>query len=173
MKRSPPVSPTAVCCSVRSRVQGRACGLWPLMRRVNRLPGRYSPTINASGTRLSEHGSVASMRRPTIGWSRPSLPKPGGAVGQLWKLFEETLGLFAESVSPRGLRQLDARIAQAARRARMRVHAARVSADPENTKWVADVRQEISDGIPQGSLLDRERLEKFFADRKARSRRID
>jgi hypothetical protein len=143
------------------------------MRRINRLPGRYSPTIDASGTRLSEHGSVASMRRATIGWSRPSLPKPGGAVGQLWKLLEETVGLFAESVSPRGLRQLDARIAEAALRARMRVHAARVSVDPENAKWVEGVRQQISDGIPQGSLLDREGIEKFFADRKARTRRID
>jgi hypothetical protein len=55
----------------------------------------------------------------------------------------------------------------------MRIHAAKVSADPENAKWVAGVRQQISDGMPQGSLLDREGLEKFFADRKARSRDID
>ncbi len=96
----------------------------------------------------------------------------GSAVGQLWKLFEETVGLFAQSVSPRGLRQLDARIAETALRARMRIHAARVSTDPENAKWVAGVRQQISDGMPQGSVLDRDGLEKFFADRKSRSRRI-
>ncbi len=83
------------------------------------------------------------------------------------------MGFFAESFSPRGLRHLDARIAEAALRARMRVHAARVSADPENSKWVAGVRQQISDGIPQASLLDREGLENFFAERKSRSARID
>ncbi len=70
-------------------------------------------------------------------------------------------------------RQLDARSADAALRARMRIHAAKVSADPENAKWVAGVRQQISNGMTQGSLLDREGLEKFFADRKARSCRID
>ena len=112
------------------------------------------------------------MRRPTIGWSRPPPLKRGGAIEQLWKLLEETVGLFAQSVSPQGLRRLDALIADAALRARMRVHAARVSADPENATWVAGVRQQISDGIPQGSLLDREGLEKFFAERKAHSRRI-
>ena len=83
------------------------------------------------------------------------------------------MGLFAHSVSPRGLRELDARIAEAALRARMRIHAVRVSADPENAKWVAGVREQINDGVPQGSLLDREGLEKFFAERKARSHRID
>ena len=163
----------AICSSLQSRVQGRARGFWRAMRPVNSVQGGSARLTKASGPRLSEHGSVGSMRRPTIGWSRPSPLKHGGAAEQLWKLFEETVGLFAQSVSPRGLRQLDARIAETALRARMRVHAARVSADPENTKWVAGVRQQISDGIPQGSLLDREGLEKFFADRKARSRRID
>jgi hypothetical protein len=123
--------------------------------------------------RLPQHGIVGRMRRLTIGWSRQSPLKHGSAVEQLWKLLEETVGLFAQTVSPRGLRQLDALIAEAALRARMRIHAAKVSADPENAKWVAGVRQQISDGMPQGSLLDREGLEKFFADRKARSRDID
>jgi hypothetical protein len=113
------------------------------------------------------------MRRPAIDWSRPSVVKHGSAVEQLWKLLEETAGLFAQSVSPQGLRQLDSLIAEAALRVRMRIHAVRVSADPENAKWVAAVRQETSNGISQGSLLDREGLEKFFADRKARSPRID
>ena len=112
------------------------------------------------------------MRRPTNGWSRPSLLKHGSAVEQLWKLLEETVGLFAHTVSPRGLRQLDALIAEAALRARMRIRAAKVSADPENAKWVAGIRHQISDGMPQGSLLDKEGLEKFFADRKSYFRRI-
>jgi hypothetical protein len=107
-----------------------------------------------------------------IGWGRPFPLKHGSAVEQLWKLFEETVGLFAQSVSPRGLRQLDALIAEAALLARMRIRAARVSADPENAKWVAGVRQQISEGVPQGSLLDREGLEKFFAERKARPSRL-
>ena len=127
----------------------------------------------ASGPRQLPHSSLGRMRRPRIGWNRPSPLKHGSAVDQLWKLFEETVGLFAQTVSPRGLRQLDARIAETALRARMRVHAARVSADPDNAEWVAGVRQQISDGIPQGSLLDREGLERFFADRKSPSARID
>lgn len=127
----------------------------------------------ASWAHQLRQGNLERMRRPTIGWSRPSPLKQGGAVEQLWKLFEESVGLLAQSVSPQGLRQLDARIAAAALWARMRIHAARVSADPENAKWLAGVRQEISDGTPQGSMLDGEGLEKFFADRKARSRRID
>jgi hypothetical protein len=143
------------------------------MRRLSRAQDDTARLTEASGVRLSSHGSLGRMRRPTIGWSRPSPLRHGSAVEQLWKLLEETVGLFAQSVSPRGLRQLDALIAEAALRARMRIHAARVSADPENAKWVAGVRQEISDGMPQGSLLDREGLEKFFAERKARSRRID
>ncbi len=128
---------------------------------------------NGSRARLRQHGSVGHMRRPTIGWSRPFPLKRGSAVEQLWKLLEETVSLFAQSVSPRGLRQLDALIAEAALQARLRIHAVRVSADPENAKWVAGVRQETSDGMPQGSLLDREGLEKFFADRKARPRGVD
>jgi hypothetical protein len=109
------------------------------------------------------------MHKRRNGWSSSSLLKHSSAVEQLWKLLAETVGLFAQTVSARGLRQLDALIAQAALRARMRIHAARVSADPENAKWVAAVRQEIRDGMPEGSLLDGEGLEKFFADRKARS----
>jgi hypothetical protein len=40
----------------------------------------------------------------------------------------------------------------------LHVHAARVARDPANTRWVAEVREEIAKGIEEGQLVGREEL---------------
>ena len=72
------------------------------------------------------------------------------------------------TVLPQELRKLDSHIAKAASRARLRLYATRVSADMENSRWVAKVRQEIAAGIPEEDLLGPEELRRYFVERQSR-----
>ena len=42
---------------------------------------------------------------------------------------------------------------------RLRRYADKVSADPENAKWVAEARERIARGIPESQLIGHEELE--------------
>jgi hypothetical protein len=52
----------------------------------------------------------------------------------------------------------DRLIGSGVHRARLHAYAAKVSADPENAKWVAETRAQVARGIPEGHLIGHDEL---------------
>jgi hypothetical protein len=80
----------------------------------------------------------------------------GRALAEIRKLLRECLTLAGEELS-----RTDRYIAREVRRLRLRMYAAKVSADPENSKRVAEARELAARGIPDDQLLGRDELAKL------------
>ena len=77
----------------------------------------------------------------------------GRFPAELVKLLGESLALLRQRLS-----RADRRMTENVRRLRLRLYAAKVSADPENAKWVAQVRQAVNEGVPDSDRLGYDEL---------------
>lgn len=80
-------------------------------------------------------------------------PDMGRGVTEVGKLLADVWRLLR-----RELTKTNSYIAGAARHLRLRVYAAKVATEPDNAKWVAEVREQVRRGLPEEQLIGKDKL---------------
>jgi hypothetical protein len=80
-------------------------------------------------------------------------PDMGRGVTEVGKLLTDVWRLLR-----RELAKTDSYVAGAARHLRLRVYSAKVATDADNTKWVAEVREQVRQGVPEEQLIGKDEL---------------
>jgi hypothetical protein len=77
----------------------------------------------------------------------------GRSVAEIRKLLEDVWRLVR-----RELAKTDGYIAEAVRQLRLRVYTGKVATDPDNKKWVTEVREQVRGGLSEGQLIGKDEL---------------